>query len=142
MLASAVAWGVTTQFASRTTTSLGLLQSTALQLGWGGFLLMIAARIRGENVAQSLVDLSPVTLAAWSFLVVVAGVMAYAAYAWLLANTTARLASTHAFVNPVIALGLSWLLLGEQIGPTASAAAALVTAAVVLLGTAPTPERA
>jgi drug/metabolite transporter (DMT)-like permease len=61
--------------------------------------------------------------------------MAYSAYAWLLANTSARLASTHAFVNPVIALGLSWLVLGEQIGLSATAAAGLVTLAVILLGT-------
>jgi drug/metabolite transporter (DMT)-like permease len=111
------------------------LQSTSIQLGWGGLVLLVAAAVRGEAVIDAATNAGPLALAAWGFLVVVAGVMAYSAYAWLLANTSARLASTHAFVNPVIALGLSWLVLGEQIGLSATAAAGLVTLAVILLGT-------
>lgn len=137
MILSAVAWGVTSQLASRMESPLGLLQGTAVQLGWGGLLLVVAAAIRGERAGAAIASLDLVTLFAWGFLVVVAGVVAYSAYAWLLANTSARLASTHAFVNPVVALSLSSLLLGEQIGASAAAAALLVTVAVVLLGGAP-----
>ena len=52
---------------------------------------------------------------ALAYLVVVGSLVAYTAYFWLLGNAPLQLVSTYAYVNPVVAVILGWLLLGEQI---------------------------
>nr|WP_256702160.1 MULTISPECIES: EamA family transporter [Paenibacillus] len=57
--------------------------------------------------------------------------MGYTAYIWLLKN--ASLASTYAFVNPVVAVILGWAMGGEQLTVNTLAAAVIIIAAVVLV---------
>ncbi|HZI63434.1 MAG TPA: EamA family transporter, partial [Thermoanaerobaculia bacterium] len=58
----------------------------------------------------------------------------FTAYIYLLQKTTPALASTYAFVNPVVAVFLGWALAGEAVTPrTLLAAAVIVTAVVVIV---------
>ena len=42
-------------------------------------------------------------------------VVSYTTYVWLLARAPISLVSTHAYINPIVAVGLGWLWLGEPI---------------------------
>ena len=57
----------------------------------------------------------------------------YVAYIWLLHHVSATAASTYAFVNPVVAVALGALILGEPLNPLTLVAAALIVGAVALL---------
>lgn len=72
-------------------------------------------------------------LAAMLYLVVVGSALAYVAFAWLLARVPASTVSTHAFVNPLVAVGLGAAVLGESLTAGAIIATGAILVAVVLL---------
>ena len=54
-------------------------------------------------------------LLALGYLVVVGSFVGFTAYVWLLRVAPISLVSTYAYVNPIVAVALGWLLLGEEI---------------------------
>jgi drug/metabolite transporter (DMT)-like permease len=79
-------------------------------------------------------------LIAFLYLVLVGSLIAFSAYAWLLKNVQIAVVSTYAFVNPVVAVALGTLFLGEDIQWTTLVAGASIVAAVVLIVTARAPK--
>lgn len=96
----------------------------------GSVLLLLVALALGERPQWP-----PEPLAAWSwaYLVVFGSLLAFNAYMVLLSRVSAALAASYTFVNPVIALGLGVWLGGETVTQFEWAAAAIITAGVVLL---------
>ena len=67
------------------------------------------------------------------YLALVDSLIGYTAYVWLLQKTSSALASTYAFVNPVVALGLGWWLADEPLTERALLAAVVIVGAVALI---------
>jgi len=63
----------------------------------------------------------------------IGALVGYVAYIWLLHHVSVTAASTYAFVNPVVAVALGAIVLGEAVTPLTLVAAALIVGAVVLL---------
>lgn len=70
---------------------------------------------------------------AMAWLVLACSVAAYLAFAWLLSNVSLSLTATHAYVNPVVAVLLGWLVLSEQVGVGVLVGGGAVVGAVVLI---------
>ena len=81
-----------------------------LQMFIGGCVLMLIAAYRGEWVSVSWRDVSVQAWSAWAYLVVFGSVLVFPTYVWLMRVSTPSRVSTHAFVNPVIAVLLGWLV--------------------------------
>ena len=75
-------------------------------------------------------------LAAFVYLIVFGALVAFSAYGFLLAHARPALATSYAYVNPVVAVALGVGLAGEQIGAVGLAAMAVILAAVALALTA------
>lgn len=78
----------------------------------GGAVLLVISLALGEKISL-LLDTR--ALLAWSYLVVFGSIVAFSAYLFLLANVSPALATSYAFVNPVIALFLGVWLGGEVV---------------------------
>lgn len=102
---------------------------TAAQMSAGGVLLMIAGFARGERIASP----SAASIAALAYLVVFGSMLAYSAFGYLLRNTRPALATSYAYVNPMIALALGGALGGERFAHADFAGLALVLAAVAMV---------
>jgi len=89
--------------------------------------------LRGEAVGMSLTGVSGQAWFAFGYLTVAGSLVAYTAYSWLLRNATTSLVGTYAYVNPLVAVGLGWLVLGEEVSARTALAGALVLGSVVLL---------
>jgi drug/metabolite transporter (DMT)-like permease len=72
---------------------------------------------------------------ALGYLVVFGSLVAFSSYIWLLGNTTPAVASTYAYVNPVVALLLGWALAGEPLSPRTILAAFVILSAVMIITT-------
>jgi drug/metabolite transporter (DMT)-like permease len=59
--------------------------------------------------------------------------LGFTAYAWLLARMPATRVASHAYVNPVVAVALGYLVAGEELTTRLLLAAALVIASVFLI---------
>jgi drug/metabolite transporter (DMT)-like permease len=64
---------------------------------------------------------------------VVGTLVGFVAYVWLLRNAPVSLVATYAYVNPVIAVALGALLLGEQITAQMLVAGAVILGSVALI---------
>ncbi len=102
----------------------------ASQMLCGGLLLLVMAWAHGE---QPVLPPDPRSLACWVYLVVAGSLIGFSAYMVLLHQTSAALASSYTFVNPVIALLLGVWLGGEAVSPLEWTAAGVVLTGVVLL---------
>ncbi len=71
-------------------------------------------------------------LAAIAYLVVFGSWVGYSAYIWLLHNVPTSKVGTYAYVNPVIAVFLGWLFLGERVDRFILAGTAIIIVAVAL----------
>jgi drug/metabolite transporter (DMT)-like permease len=67
------------------------------------------------------------------YLVVFGSLVGYTAYTWLLQNTSISKVSTYAYVNPVVAIFLGWLVLNEQITPAIVIGGAMIVVSVGLV---------
>ncbi|WP_271411691.1 EamA family transporter [Pseudomonas sp. Q1-7] len=104
----------------------------SLQMLTGTLILALFGLWRGDWLH---VDLGRVSLDAWlwmAYLVIPVSLGVYPAYFWLLRVVRPSLVSTFAFVNPVVALLLGFLILGERL-EVATLMACLATLAGVML---------
>ena len=107
-------------------------QSTAMQLATGTVAVLLASVLTGELSGWTPIDITPRALGALVFLVVCGTVLGFGAYTWLLRVTTPAAVGTYAFVNPVVALALAWMVGDESPSGRALIAAVLVIGAVLL----------
>ena len=56
--------------------------------------------------------------------------LAFTAYAWLLQNAPVSRVATYAYVNPVVAIALGWVILGEAVTATTFAGTGVIVASV------------
>ena len=96
----------------------------------GGVLLVVVSVATGEpGRATFTVE----ALLALGYLIVFGSIVAFTSYGWLLRNARTSLVATYAYVNPVVAVFLGWVLLGEEITLRVLIAGAAVVAAVALI---------
>ena len=112
--------------------------SVAAQMLLAGVALLAASVARGERIPTQ-VSLSSVL--ALAHLIVFGSMLAYTALNRLLRTVSASLATSYAFVNPIVALGLGALVLGETVGRSELVATALVVTGVVIVAGASRARR-
>ncbi|MFN2461502.1 MAG: EamA family transporter, partial [Candidatus Velthaea sp.] len=110
-----------------------IVLATALQMVVGGVMLGLEALVFGEWRAFDWHAVTPSSLAALGWLVLFGSLIAYSAYVWSMRNAPVALASTYAYVNPIVALVIGAALFGERLTPLALAASAVILAGVALM---------
>lgn len=82
----------------------------------GGAVLMVISLALGEqHQVASNWPFQPAALVAWLYLVVFGSLIAFSAYMYLLANAAPAVATSYAFVNPLIAIFLGAFFAGEHV---------------------------
>jgi drug/metabolite transporter (DMT)-like permease len=109
----------------------------AMQSFAGGVILLIAGLFAGEFHGLHLGALSLRSWLALGYLIVFGSGIGFSAYIYILHKSTATRVATYAFVNPVVALFLGWLIASETITLRTILAAAVILTAVILVITAP-----
>ena len=117
------------------------LVSTGWQMLLGGVVITLVGLAAGEAGAVEPTAFSTRSLLALAYLVVFGSWVAYTAYAWLLQNAPLSKVATYAYVNPVVAIVLGWLVLDELITVEMLAGAAVIVASVALVVRVESPRR-
>lgn len=104
--------------------------SAASQMMLGSVFACIVGLVVGERISD-LPDVVP-TLA-MLYLVIAGSIFGFTAYIWLLHHVRPALATSYAYVNPVIAVAIGALLLGEKFNSNAIGAMLLILFGVVLM---------
>ncbi len=109
------------------------LLGAALEMLGAALLFAIVGLLLGEAGRLDVTTIPIVAWIAFVYLIVAGSLVAYTAYSWLMRNAPTTLVGTFAYVNPVVAVTLGWLVLGEQLSLRMVFAGVLVLTAVVLL---------
>lgn len=140
-----VAWSAGSLYARRAPLPKRAAVSTAMQMITGGVWLGLASVAAGELGRLDLPRISAASFGALVYLIFAGSLVAFSAYGWLLRKASVPLVATYAYVNPVVAVALGWLVLGEPITARMLTAGAVIVIAVVLIASghrAPSPRRA
>ena len=103
-----------------------------------GFVLVALSLLHGERLPPVVPGRA---IAAIAYLVVFGSLVAYTSYLYLLARVPAPVASSYAYVNPLVALVLGAALYGERLPQALLVSVPLILAAVALV-LRPSPGRA
>ncbi|MCB0717211.1 MAG: EamA family transporter [Bacteroidetes bacterium] len=134
LIAGTVGWGIGSLFGRHADLPTDPFLSTAVQMGMGGVALLVAGLFMGEVTDLRLAGITLASFAAWAYLVVFGSIVAFTAYVWLMRHAAPSLVSTHAFVNPVVAVMLGWIVLNETLSGRLFVATALLVAGLVFIG--------
>ncbi len=133
VILAAVFWASGSFAASRVDRPPDLLATTAWQMLIGGAAMIAVGIAVGEGGELQLAEVSLDSAASFVFLVFVGSLAAFTAYNWLLRNVALSTVSTYAFVNPVIAVFLGWLILSEEITAFVALGTAVIVASVAFV---------
>ena len=111
LLLAPMCWALGSALSSRVSLPSGLMAS-ATQMIIGGVFLLGLGLILGERIHNV-----PTASALWSmvFLILFGSLIAFSAYGYLLLNVRPALATSYAYVNPAVAVGLGVLFADEHI---------------------------
>ncbi len=133
ILFACLSWGIGSIYSRHAKHGADSWIASALQMLGGGGALLLAALLHGDFGA---LDLPAIPLRAWgafAYLIVLGSLVGFSTFVWLMKHSTPARVSTYAYVNPVVAVFLGWLLLDEPIGPRTLVATAIIVTAVVII---------
>jgi drug/metabolite transporter (DMT)-like permease len=134
LIASPLAWAAGSTFAAhRAQLPENPFLATGLEMLLGSGVLAIAAILSGELAAFHPEDVAPEAILGTAYLTVVGSLVAFTAFVWVIRHAPLPLVTTYAFVNPIIAVFLGWLLLNETVSPIQLAAGAVIVTGVALI---------
>jgi drug/metabolite transporter (DMT)-like permease len=138
LMTASASWALGTVWSKRRPSRASSTESAGWQMVVASAVLFAVALARGERLPPTL-ELRPLLAFAW--LLVGGSFVGFGTFSWLLRNSRPALATTYAYVNPVVAALLGWWFAGEAFGPRTAVAAALVLGGVAAItaGRPPAP---
>ncbi len=134
LILSPMAWAAGATFsANRARLPSDPFLATGLEMLSGSVVLAIAAIGSGELASFHPASVSMDGILATAYLTVVGSLVAFTAFVWVIRQAPLPLVTTYAFVNPVIAVFLGWLLLHETVGSVQLVAGGVIVAGVALI---------
>jgi drug/metabolite transporter (DMT)-like permease len=121
-------WALGSVYWKRNPTQVSPYSAAAVQMVIGGGLLVALGLLLGEGPAWHL---EGVGLGAMAYLVVFGSIVGYTAYGYALEHASPTVVGTYAYVNPVVAVLLGWLVLHEPVTARMLGAMGLILGAVL-----------
>jgi drug/metabolite transporter (DMT)-like permease len=138
LIAGSFSWALGSVLSKRWQSGMDVFSSTGWQVTAAGVGNLIFALFAHD---LSHVRWTARSLGATMYLVVCGSWIGYTAYIWLLEHVPTSKVSTYAYVNPVVAVFLGWLILHERVDRFILAGSAIVVLSVILVTSAKVRER-
>jgi len=139
VIISSVSWAMGSLFSSpvrAVSAERTIFLPTGMFMALGGLILLALWVITGTaeiSTLNTLFSTANNILVSFLFLTLVCTAVGYAIFYWLLGSTTPSLANTFAYIVPVIAVFLGWLILGESINSQTIIATVVISAGVAMM---------
>jgi drug/metabolite transporter (DMT)-like permease len=133
LVLAALSWAIGSVYSRHVRIPESSLLTTAMEMLGGGVCLMVFGTIVGDWSALSLSAVTPKSIMSLAYLIVFGSLIGFTAYMWLLKVTTPARAATYAYVNPIVAVILGWLLADEAMSARTIIAAAVIVTGVVFI---------
>jgi drug/metabolite transporter (DMT)-like permease len=111
-LISVLSWSFGTVYTSKQKSSIGILYNVGLQMLIAGVIMLIVCAVTGKYV--NLGEAATSSWVALIYLIIFGSLIAYSAYVFAISKLPTTLVSIYAYINPVVAVILGWLILAEK----------------------------
>ena len=109
---STLSWSFGTVYTSKQKPPIDILFNVGLQMLIAGIVVLTVCVITGKYV--NLANVGQRSLLALSYLIVFGSLLAYSAYVFVIGKLPPTQVSMYAYINPIVAVVLGWLLLSEK----------------------------
>ena len=137
LVVASLAWASGSIYAKHAGMPSSPMLGVAMQSLCGGVILLLTALLTGEFHNFHFASVSLRSWLALAYLIAFGSAIGFSAYLYILGKSSPARVATYAFVNPVVALFLGWLIADESISLRTVLAAAVILTAVILVITAP-----
>jgi drug/metabolite transporter (DMT)-like permease len=124
-------WAVGSGYTRRHVTAGHIFGAAAVQMATGGVFMLIAGTFLGE---WSRISFNTTTATAFVYLVILGSVIGFAAYSYALQHLDIAIVSLYTYINPVIAVALGTIVLGEPFHTRMAVAAAIIATGILIVG--------
>lgn len=128
-----IGWAFGSLYGATAPTARSNVLAAGMQMLAGGLILTVVSAIAGEWQTFDYRAVSSTSWIALAYLIFVGALVAYTAYSWLMQNASASAVSTYAYVNPVVAVFLGWIIAGESLTAQMLIGAAIIVVSVMLV---------
>jgi drug/metabolite transporter (DMT)-like permease len=135
ILTGCICWAFGSIYGRRVRQPAETLTAAAMQMLGGGVALMFVALVHGDLARFKPAAVSVHSWLAFGYLIVMGSLVGFSCFVWLMKHSTPTRVSTYAYVNPLVAVFLGWLILGEPVTARTLAAAAVIVASVAIITT-------
>lgn len=133
ILASGVFWAFGSIYGRHVREPAEPLTAAGMQMLCGGGALVVTALLHGDFTGFSPAAVSLRSWLAFGYLIGVGSLIGFSTFVWLMKHSTPARVSTYAYVNPLVAVFLGWLILGEPVTGRTLAAAAIIVVSVAVI---------
>ena len=133
ILLACVSWALGSIYSRHSHQGLDPLHASSVQMLTGGAILTLIALPHGDFQSLDLLAISARSWTAFAYLVVFGSLVGFSTFVWLLKHSTPARVSTYAYVNPIVAVFLGWLVLDESVNARTLIAAAIIITAVAII---------
>lgn len=127
------AWALGTLLTPRLQTPASPVLSSGMQMLAGGGVMFTFALLTEPVSLFSILQAPPKAFYSLAYLVVFGSIIGFSSFAWLARNAPPALASTYAYVNPIVAMLLGAFFANEVISSQSLIGASVIIAGVVLI---------
>ncbi len=128
-----LSWSIGSIYTRYASTPAEPFTGAAIQMLTGAVWLFLVSLVRGELNEFDFAAISGRSAFAWSYLVVFGSLIGFTTFVWLMKHSTPSRVATYAYVNPIVAVFLGWLILDEPVGPRTLVASAVIIAGVAII---------
>lgn len=135
LIAAAISWSVSSSLTRKLPLPPSKVMSSGAQMLAGGVFLAVTAAALGEFRGFHPSTVSREAWLALLYLIVAGSIVGFTAYVWLIHHQSPTKVGTYAYVNPVVAVLVGYLLGGEGLGLRTMLGAASVLVSVLVIAT-------
>jgi drug/metabolite transporter (DMT)-like permease len=112
-LIACVSWALGSVLTARWALKVNFLYGAGFQMLFSGIVMIITATLMGQSLPASGFNIE-----LWGsllYLILIGSILGYSSYVFVLNNLPPSLASVYAYINPIVAVLLGWLILKEHL---------------------------
>ncbi len=133
VVAAAICWAVGSIYGLRSPVPKSAILTSGMQMLCGGSVLLVASFATGEMSNFHFAEVSQNSWLGLVYLIIFGSLIGFTAYSWLLKNAQPAMVATYAYVNPVIAVLLGWLIANESFTTPMLVGAGIIVGSVALI---------
>lgn len=133
VMLAALSWATGSIYGLRAPAPKSSILTAGMQMLSGGLVLLAVSLIMGEWTNFEFAQVSSNSLFGVIYLIIFGSLIGFTAYSWLLKNAQPAFVSTYAYVNPMVAVFLGWLIAGETFTGQMLIGAGVIVGSVVLI---------